>query len=143
VHLWLKYYIGGRIVAKGVRPTFGQNMIVFMVSAFWHGFYPFYYVTFVLAMISTEIAKDLFKAKRYLFYGLIPNAFVRHLIANQATLLTLDYIGVTFNALTFENGFKFMSGNYYCVPIALFTILSLFRGLGLVSKALKWEQAQA
>ena len=54
-----------------MRPTFGQNMIVFMVSAFWHGFYPFYYVTFVLAMISTEIAKDLFKAKKYLFYGLI------------------------------------------------------------------------
>jgi lysophospholipid acyltransferase len=143
VHLWLKYYIGGRIVPKDKRPTFAQNMIVFMVSAFWHGFYPFYYVTFVLAMISTEVAKDLFKAKKYLFYSLIPSAFVRHLLANQATLLCLDYFGVTFNALTFENGLKFMSGNCYCVPIALFTILSLCRILGLVPKALKWEQMQA
>lgn len=135
VHLWLKYYIGGRIVEKDKRPTFGQNMVVFLVSAFWHGFYPFYYVTFMLAMISTEVAKDLFKAKKYLFYGIIPSVFVRHLLANQATLLCLDYVGITFNALTFENGLKFMSANYYCVPIALFAILSLSRTLNIVRLA--------
>ena len=84
MHLWLKYYIGGRIVAKGVRPTFGQNMIVFMVSAFWHGFYPFYCVTFVLAMISTEIVKDLFKAKRYLFYCLIKTRCTLQELSNSS-----------------------------------------------------------
>jgi lysophospholipid acyltransferase len=82
VHLWLKFYIGARITEKDKRPTFGQNMIVFMVSAFWHGFYPFYYVTFFLLFLFTEVAKDLYKGKKYLFYGLIPFPFVRHFLAN-------------------------------------------------------------
>jgi len=140
VHLWLKYYIGGRITDKDARPTFGQNMVVFLVSAFWHGFYPFYYVTFVLLFVETEVFKDLFKARKYLFYKMVPNPLVRHIIANQATLICLDYLGTTFNALTFENGLKFMAANYYCVPIAMVGSLVMLRGLNIVKKAQKWEE---
>lgn len=139
VHLWLKYYIGARITPKDKRPTFGANMVVFLVSAFWHGFYPFYYVTFVCLFIFTEVSKDVFKAKKFLFYGLIPVPAIRHLLANQATLVCLDYFGTTFNALTFDNGIKFMSANYFCVPVLLVGLLAVSRVTNLVGRAQRWE----
>ncbi len=63
VHLWLKFYIQFRIVEKGKSPTTLQTIIVFVVSAFWHGFYPSYYVMFTVAAILSEVSKDIFRAR--------------------------------------------------------------------------------
>jgi len=46
-------------------------MSTFIVSAFWHGFYPFYYVMFFFAAIMNEVAKDLYKS-RVLFSKFVP-----------------------------------------------------------------------
>jgi lysophospholipid acyltransferase len=116
--------------------------VVFAVSAFWHGFYPFYYVMFFLAMLSVEVTKDLFKARKFLFYRLIPVPLVRQILANLATMFVLNYLGTIFNALTFENGMKFMAGNYYCVPILLIGTLTFTRGTNLVKIAAKWEEKE-
>ena len=97
---------------------------------------------FLLAMISTEVTKDLFKARKFLFYRIIPFALLRHLFANLATMLCLNYLGTIFSALTFENGIKFMHANYYCVPIVLLFTLSYTRGTNLVKRVQKWEEKQ-
>ena len=62
VHLWLKFYIMARISKPGKRPGMFESMSTFIVSAFWHGFYPFYYVMFFFAAILVECAKDMYKA---------------------------------------------------------------------------------
>jgi lysophospholipid acyltransferase len=49
-------------VAPGARPTFAEGMATFVVSAFWHGFYPSYYVMFVFAAFLSEVNKDIFKS---------------------------------------------------------------------------------
>ena len=86
-------------------------------------------------MISTEVTKDLFKARKFLFYGILPVPIIRHILATTVTMWLLNYMGVIFNALTFEHGMKFMAANYYCVPILLFGSLAFTRGSNLVKRA--------
>ena len=55
--------------AKG-RPSPWANMITFMVSGFWHGFYPYYYICFFFFWMVTEVNKDIFKSR--IFFQWIP-----------------------------------------------------------------------
>ena len=129
-----------RVTPAGKRPGMFENMITFLVSAFWHGFYPFYYVMFFLAAILSEVAKDIFKARS--LFSFLPGV-LRHFLANFLSMLCLNYFGILINALTFERGGAFMASTYYLVPIGLFTVLGLSRSLGLVRMAQKKEQAKA
>jgi lysophospholipid acyltransferase len=64
--LWLKHYVHLRATPKGQRAGPRESGLVFMVSAFWHGFYPFYYFMFFFAAILGEVCKDIYRA-RYIF----------------------------------------------------------------------------
>lgn len=68
-----------------------ENMATFIVSAFWHGFYPFYYVMFFLAAILSEVAKDIFKAR--ILFRFIPSS-LRPFIANFLSFLCMNYFGI-------------------------------------------------
>lgn len=55
---WLRNYMYLRVTPKGKKPGFRASMATFVTSAFWHGFYPGYYMTFVLASFIQNIAKS-------------------------------------------------------------------------------------
>lgn len=55
---WLRNYIYLRVTPRGKKPGFQASMATFVTSAFWHGFYPGYYLTFVLASFMQNIAKS-------------------------------------------------------------------------------------
>lgn len=55
---WLRNYIYLRVTPKGKKPGFRASMATFVTSAFWHGFYPGYYLTFVLASFLQTVAKS-------------------------------------------------------------------------------------
>jgi lysophospholipid acyltransferase len=115
-------------------------MSTFIVSAFWHGFYPFYYVMFFFAAVLQEVSKDLYKA-RYLF-RVIPER-LRPIIGNLVTMLVLNYNGVMFNALTFENGIKFGNRTYWFVFVIITVVLIFSRTFGLVKFVQKLEKRHA
>lgn len=54
---WLRNYIYLRVTPKGKKPGFRASLITFATSALWHGFYPGYYLTFVLASLVQTAAK--------------------------------------------------------------------------------------
>lgn len=60
---WLRNYIYLRVTPKGQKPGFRATLATFVTSAFWHGFYPGYYLTFVLAALVQTIAKSMFWLK--------------------------------------------------------------------------------
>jgi len=132
VHLWLKFYIMARIVKPGKRPGAFESIVTFLVSAFWHGFYPFYYVMFFFAGILVEVNKDVFKARA--LFSFIPSA-LRPFVANFFSFICLNYFGLLQNALTFERGGNFMSATYAFVPIGLCLLLGASRTLGMVKMA--------
>jgi len=115
-------------------------MVTFLVSAFWHGFYPFFYVMFFFAGILSEVAKDVFKAR--ILFTAIP-AGLRPWLGNFLSMLTLNYFGILFCALTFERGGNFMGATYGFIPIGLIVFLVASRSLGMVRKAQSLEKKLA
>jgi len=81
-------------------------MATFVVSAFWHGFYPSYYIMFVFAAVLSEINKDVYRSK-ILFQKYIPS-YARHYVAHFSNMLCMNYFGIIFQALTFERTFYFL-----------------------------------
>lgn len=55
---WLKEYVYFRSVKPGERPGALANLFTYAVSAFWHGFYPGYYMFFLSASVLTITAKS-------------------------------------------------------------------------------------
>ncbi|KAI9677614.1 MAG: lysophospholipid acyltransferase [Caeruleum heppii] len=64
---WLRNYVYLRVTPKGKKPGFRASMATFVTSAFWHGFYPGYYLTFVLAAFLQTVAKNFRRHIRPLF----------------------------------------------------------------------------
>jgi lysophospholipid acyltransferase len=56
---WLRNYMYLRVTPRGKKPGFRASMATFATSAFWHGFYPGYYLTFVLASFIQTVSKSL------------------------------------------------------------------------------------
>lgn len=126
-----------RLVKPGQRPGAFENMMTFLVSAFWHGFYPFYYVMFFFAGILSEVAKDIFKAR--ILFSFIP-APARPWVGNFLSMLCLNYFGILHCALTFERGGNFMGATYAFVPIGLIIFLVASRVGGMVRVAQNIEK---
>lgn len=126
----------GRLVTPGKRPGAFENMATFLVSAFWHGFYPFYYVMFFFAGILSEVCKDVYKSRR--LFTFIPVA-LRPILGNIASMFCMNYLGILIGALTFERGMAFMWATYGIVPVLLTSFLIFSRTTGLVRKAQKLE----
>ena len=57
---WLRNYVYLRVTPRGKKPGFRASLITFGTSALWHGFYPGYYLTFVLASFIQTAAKSKF-----------------------------------------------------------------------------------
>lgn len=55
---WLRNYVYLRVTPRGKKPGFRASMMTFVTSAFWHGFYPGYYLAFVLASLIQTAAKS-------------------------------------------------------------------------------------
>jgi lysophospholipid acyltransferase len=55
---WLRNYMYLRVTPKGKKPGFRATLATFVTSAFWHGFYPGYYMSFVLAALLQTVAKS-------------------------------------------------------------------------------------
>jgi len=55
---WLRNYMYLRVTPKGKKPGFRATLATFVTSAFWHGFYPGYYLAFVLASFLQTVAKS-------------------------------------------------------------------------------------
>ena len=55
---WLRNYMYLRVTPKGKKPGFRASLATFTTSAIWHGFYPGYYLTFVLGAFVQTIAKS-------------------------------------------------------------------------------------
>ena len=56
---WLRNCVYLRVTAKGKKPGFRASLATFVTSAFWHGFYPGYYLTFILAAFVQTAAKSM------------------------------------------------------------------------------------
>ena len=137
VHKWLKHYVMERLNKPGERPSASSQAVVFIVSAFWHGFYPCYYLAFFMALLLTEVSKDLYKS--WILFAGIPKP-VRLVLSHFLTMLVINYgLGVQM-AITGENTLNYLKNTRYCVLIALVGTLILIKASGMVRIAQKMQK---
>lgn len=117
---WLNQYIYQRL-----GRTFYANLTTYLVSAFWHGFYPGYYVTFVSGALYTALTRLIYKKftwplhqkyRRPLLY--IPN------------YLIVDYFAAPFALQTWEDTWQFCKVWWFyghVIMIVAFILIKLLK----------------
>jgi len=63
-NVWLRNCVYKRVTPKGKKPGFGSSMITFLTSAFWHGIYIGYYLSFFLGgfiQYANRLARQYFR----------------------------------------------------------------------------------
>lgn len=113
-----------------------NNLAVFITSAFWHGFYPFYYVMFFFSAILSELAKDIYRSR--ILFRWIPYP-LNSILASFLSMLMMNFMGISFMLLTLEKGWRFSSSVYHFVYIVIVVLFVIFRFGGVTRKAAKLE----
>ena len=129
-HLFLKRHVQERVLEPGQKPTLWSNCVTFLVSAMWHGFYPAYYLVFVLFTLIIELSKDFYRMRS--IFKAIPEK-IRHFVAYFFNVMCMGYIAVIFFLITEERAHRFMqSTNYFGIIliILVFCTAKIMKVLG-------------
>lgn len=108
---WLRYYIYLRLP----KPFDAWAMyITYVASAFWHGFYPGYYVTFITAAVTTEFFRGVFRKIRPRFLTEKGENGWIYAIGSRLVCTYLNaYVFVGFLILSWERLVHLYSALYY------------------------------
>ena len=118
---WLHDDVYVRFAPIGRQQGLRANLITYLISAFWHGFYPGYYYTFVTGAFVTIAEKRVWRRYR----GLLDPAshrFIR-LLRQILTHLLLMYISTPFLLLDGALCWAFWSSVYFYGHILVFLML--------------------
>ena len=113
-------------------------MATFVVSAFWHGFYPSYYVMFVYAAVLSEVNYIVFKSQT-LFKQYIPKVLIWP-VCLFLNMSCMNYFGIVFCALTLENTWFFLKETYGFVYIGLTLFMVYASQTKLLKRAAKLDE---
>jgi lysophospholipid acyltransferase len=126
VHSWLKKYVYFRITRREGNNTdksriMRAKIITFMVSGFWHGFYPSYYVVFSHFSMDLIKEENLEFIKKNMSKSRILN-FAIDLMSSFIFLFGQCYLFGVQDSLEFYSALTFMSGLYFLPTIILVTV---------------------
>ncbi len=170
---WLRNYVYLRVTPRGKKPGFRASIITFATSALWHGFYPGYYLTFILASLIQTSAKSMSPKSRYLslttrYVCLPPHAvdFRRHvrpffldantgqptpkkkyydIVTYLVTQITFCFATAPFLVLSFRGSLLAWSRVYFYALVWTVASLAFFAspGKAVLKKQLEKRQGKA
>ncbi|KAI8635019.1 MBOAT family protein [Xylariaceae sp. FL1651] len=128
---WLRYYIYLRVTPRNRKPGFRASMATFVTSAFWHGFYPGYYLAFVLASFVQTAAKHYRRNVRPFFLDPVtqkplPSKKYYDIVSWLATQTTFSFAAAPFIILSFKESLIVWSRVYFYAVITTFATLAFF-----------------
>ncbi|KAJ1808787.1 Lysophospholipid acyltransferase [Coemansia sp. RSA 2523] len=140
---WLRHHVYLRISrtpADGARASSTRaTVLTFLVSAWWHGFYPGYYLTFVLIALAANAARIL----RRNLHAIAALPADNHASALRRCVkcvydvagwilskYTLDFAAAPFMVLSLQPSMQLWRDNYFVVPLAVLGIFIAFNVLG-------------
>lgn len=113
--LWL------RRIAYDRLPT-GKTLGVFVLSAFWHGFYPGYYMTFVLAAFYVYAGRGIRRKIRPHFQANKATKVFYACITWLCTMFAIDYSVASQDLLEFWPSVRFYNTFYWFVHIIVIVL---------------------
>jgi len=108
--VWLKRYIYFR------SPRSINRYITYLVSAFWHGFYPGYYMFFLTIAFTTDVVVRVQKLVAPLFAN---HQGIYKVLCVIATVATMNWFVLSFLVLDFWLTIQFFSASYWFAHIAV------------------------
>ncbi|KAI0476995.1 MBOAT family protein [Xylaria cf. heliscus] len=147
---WLRYYIYLRVTPRNRKPGFRASMATFVTSAFWHGFYPGYYLAFVLASFVQTAAKHYRRNLRPFFLDPVtqkplPNKKYYDFASWLATQTTFSFVASPFIILGLKESLQVWSRvNFYAI-FTTFATLAFFASpaKGYLRKMLEQKSREA
>ncbi|PWY71542.1 MBOAT family protein [Aspergillus sclerotioniger CBS 115572] len=115
---WLRNYVYLRVTPRGKKPGFRASMATFATSAFWHGFYPGYYLTFILGSFIQTGAKNFRRYVRPFFLtpdGSKPTPYKRYydIMSWFTTQVTMSFTVMPFIFLSFSTSIGVWRSVYF------------------------------
>ncbi|OAG39606.1 hypothetical protein AYO21_06250 [Fonsecaea monophora] len=128
---WLRNYIYLRVTPKGKKPGFRATLATFLTSALWHGFFPGYYLTFVLAAFIQTVAKNFRRYVRPFFLtpdGTKPTQYKIYydVLGYVATQLAFCFTTAPFVVLGFNDSLKVWARVYFYTVIGVAASMAFF-----------------
>ncbi|KAI5282871.1 lysophospholipid acyltransferase [Ascosphaera aggregata] len=133
---WLRNYVYLRVTPKAKKPGFRASLATFGTSALWHGFYPGYYMTFVLGSLIQTSAKNFRRHVRPFFFTTdanpvpTPKKPIYDFISWVVTQLTLSFCVAPFVALRFDVSILIWSRLYFYGVIGVIGSMIFFSAGG-------------
>lgn len=106
---WLKQYVYMRVIEE----KYSTTMAIFMtnlVSAFWHGFYPGYYLTFFSSGLLTELGKSIRRKITPIFSD---SNFIYNILCNISVSFMLAYMAIPFQVFGFYESYYAWKNLYF------------------------------
>ncbi|KAL2271685.1 hypothetical protein VTJ83DRAFT_1056 [Remersonia thermophila] len=148
---WLRNYVYLRVTPRGKKPGFRATLATFVTSAFWHGFYPGYYLTFVLGALIQNVAKHLRRNIRPFFLdprsgAPLPSKKYYDFASWLTTQLAFSFAVAPFLILEFRGSFRAWSRVYFYGLVGTAALMAFFTVPGTkapLKKALEKRNAAA
>ncbi|KAJ2721543.1 Lysophospholipid acyltransferase [Coemansia sp. Benny D115] len=131
---WLRHHVYLRLVPKGSGRAQGwATVVTFCVSAWWHGFYPGYYLTFVCGALASTAARTLRRTLRPRALALAGDAgsWVMPVYNAAGWLLSvysLNFIAAPFIVLGWQESLMVWRNNYFALPMGIVVVQVLLGG---------------
>ncbi|KAI8587860.1 MBOAT, membrane-bound O-acyltransferase family-domain-containing protein [Geranomyces variabilis] len=142
--LWLRRYVYLRIVDSGIKSTAVAAVATYVASAFWHGFRPGFYLTFVTGSFLNIGARTIRRNIRPLFHGnskLAPLRPVYDVLGWAATIGAINYLVAPFVVHSVHNSLTVWKANAFMLHIALGAVQIGYGFLGLGALTRKFGES--
>ncbi|CAF1375050.1 unnamed protein product [Rotaria sp. Silwood1] len=106
----------------------GRTLGVFVLSAFWHGFYPGYYVSFILAAFQTYAGRGIRRQIRPYFQKNQITIYIYACLTWLGTQIGLIFIVTPFALLEIRKTLYFYQTWYFIVPIISIILALVLNG---------------
>ncbi|KAL8661917.1 MAG: hypothetical protein Q9202_005200 [Teloschistes flavicans] len=128
---WLRNYMYLRVTPRGKKPGFRASLATFITSAFWHGFYPGYYLSFLLAAFLQTVAKNFRRHVRPFFLtpdGQKPTRFKIYydILSYVATQAAFCFTTAPFVLLTLPSSLLVWSRVYFYAVLGTAASMAFF-----------------
>ncbi|KAF9345452.1 lysophospholipid acyltransferase [Mortierella sp. AD094] len=126
-NMWLKHSVYFRVLAPGAKPGAFQTFATFAVSAFWHGFYPGYYLMFISSAMALTAGKMLRRHLRPRYASATSGKTPRwyNLMGLLITQLTINYLAMPFLVLTFKDSMELWKDLFFVPHIGIIAVIAL------------------
>eukprot|EP01113_Clastostelium_recurvatum_P030996 TRINITY_DN3823_c0_g1_i3.p1 TRINITY_DN3823_c0_g1~~TRINITY_DN3823_c0_g1_i3.p1 ORF type:complete len:409 (-),score=88.84 TRINITY_DN3823_c0_g1_i3:104-1330(-) len=115
---WLRNYVYIRVTPPGSKPSAMSSVATYATSAFWHGFYPGYYIFFIASFFLTEVGKEGRRKLRPYFIRSDgsykqPAKLLYDIVGCFGILWHLSFFGLSFLYLGFQQSLILWPQFYY------------------------------